>query len=361
MAAWDGDTSEVSAKQTSGGDTGTGRRRGAVVPIAAIVAVLFAIAVGLAVGRLTSVRVGVTAGVAAAILLVALLIFLFNRENLKQALKPALVGPSDQQGRRLKVKLLLNGRDGMAEWLGQQRGSQLEMRWSLRLWRVIWLLATFFVVAGLWWTDRVLGVEVTAVDIGFAGFLAFASLAAFLFTRARLLEMNEDFQATDYELLILNLESERERTAAKLFFKHQFELKRYYDQNLRHNGQVFALGTLCVLVGLATVAGAAYFVVEAKEQALAVQLAVAALGAAGGVLAGAVAAIFIRMYVGTGEALREFHRRLVVTNRLHFANLLTATVSSRRRREKMTEDVIGAACVDGEPEKLQNYPSDEQT
>jgi len=220
------------------------------------------------------------------------------------------------------------------------------------------LLGTFAVIAGLWWTERVLGVEAANVDVAFAGFLAFASLIAFLFTRARLLEMNEDFQATDYELLILNLETDRERTAASLFFKHQFELKRYYDQNLRQNSQVFALGTICVIAGLATVIGAAYFVVEAKDQELAVQIAVAALGAAGGVLAGVVATIFIKMYVGTGTALREFHRRLVATNRLHFANLLTATVSTKSQREALIEKVIQAACLEDKQEDVEEERSE---
>lgn len=293
-------------------------------------------------------RAGLTTVVGGALLAAAWVGISTRQTDLVEALKPALFGPTSQRGDAEGPFPYLNDPKEWELWLRLQRSGQDEMRASLRLWRVIWLIGAVVVPAALWWSDRVMLVDLSTIDIAFAGFLSFIFLLGFFFTRARLKEMNADVQATDYEILVLSMEQTRERTAANLFFKHQFDLRRYYDQNLHQNGQVFALGTLCVLAGLATVAAAAAWVAFGESDELTVQITVGMLGAIGGLLSGGIATIFIRMHVGTGTALREFHRRLVATNRLHFANLLIAMVSSPRKRAALTADLVKAACVDGE-------------
>lgn len=310
-----------------------------------------AVVLGASAWELFDLAIGLTVGLVVSLISFSALGLYGARARLRDVLKPALLGPRNQRDEESGEYQELWDRKRMSAWLQKERAGQHELRASLRLWRVLWLIGAFVVVLSLWWIDRVLQVGLTGVDLGFAGFLVFIFLFGFLLTRARLQEMNADFQATDYEILVLNLKEGHERTAASLFFKHQFELKRYYDQNLRQNGQVFALGALCVLAGLGIVAGAAAWIVINSDSALAVQVAVGMLGAVGGILAGGIATIFIRMYVGTGTALREFHRRLVATNRLHFANLLTATVASPRKRTKLTAELVKAACKDGEGER----------
>jgi hypothetical protein len=292
---------------------------------------------------------GLTVAVCGSLLAIAWAAVGTHQTEWKEALKPALFRPSHRWRDGEKDPFpTLGDREEWERWLHQERSGQVEMRASLRLWRVIWLIGAVVVWAALWWSDRVLFVDLSAIDVAFAGVLSFVFLLGFFFTRARLKEMNADVQATDYEILVLRMDDTRERTAASLFFKHQFDLRRYYDQNLRQNGQVFVLGTLCVLAGLATVAAAAAWIAFGENDEKTVQVTVGMLGAIGGLLSGGIATIFIRMHVGTGTALREFHRRLVATNRLHFANLLIAMVSSPRKRTALTADLVKAACNDGE-------------
>lgn len=291
--------------------------------------------------------VGLTVGVVFVIAGVGSRVCVLNKERLGAILKPALVGP-DSDRDSSKGWGNLDDPDAMRDWLLDQRKGQLEMRTSLRLWRALWLVFAIVAVAVFWWIDLALPYEPSIFDLVFAGFLVFLCLLGFLFSRARLQAMNADLQVMEYEILALSLDGKHERTAASLFFKHQFEVKRYYDQNLRQNAHVFVLGTLCVLAGLAAVAGAAAWI-GLSEDRDGWTNAVAFLGAVGALLSGGVAAIYIQMHSRTGDALKEFHRRLVITNRLHFAYLLTAMDSDQSQRAALTAEIVKAACRDGEP------------
>jgi hypothetical protein len=125
---------------------------------------------------------------------------------------------------------------------------------------------------------------------------------------------------------------DRERRAQKLFQVHSRQLKRYYDQALRHRGVIFVSGLLCILGGFAVVGAA--FVVIAHADDTTEQIVAAALGAVGGVLANFIAVIYLRMFSQTVDSIGAFHDRLVVTHHLHFANFLLAKVGDAGMRDE---------------------------
>ncbi|MCW2986956.1 MAG: hypothetical protein JWR63_4526 [Conexibacter sp.] len=136
----------------------------------------------------------------------------------------------------------------------------------------------------------------------------------------------------DQQDLVELVAEDRERRAQKLFQVHSRQLKRYYDQALRHRGVIFASGLLCIFGGFAVVGAA--FVVIAHADDTTEKIVAAALGAIGGVLANFIAVIYLRMFSQTVDSIGAFHDRLVVTHHLHFANFLLAKVGDARMRDE---------------------------
>lgn len=228
------------------------------------------------------------------------------------------------------------------QWLTTKQANVNRLRDSHRQWRVVWIVVAVALAVGLAFVAAFVGEPVKTPALVVGVFFELVLVTAVLLLRARLKELNGDAQVLEYETLLLGLDRPGQRTAANLLFKHQFELKRYYDQNLRQSGHVFALGTLCVLCGLAIVGGTAYLIREDTE--LAATVATAILGASGALLTGFVARVYIGMYRGSSKSTRLFHERLVTTNRIYLANLLVAT--GEGNRSVLTECIVESMTSD---------------
>lgn len=127
-----------------------------------------------------------------------------------------------------------------------------------------------------------------------------------------------------------------EQRAEKLFKLHQFELKKYYDQTLRHSSWIFLVGIGCIVGGFAVIGVTLYLVQSGVEGTqLSEKIVIAALGAIGGILANFIAVIYLKMHSETLKSLTEFHNRLVVTHHLHFGNFLAAKIADIPQREKV--------------------------
>lgn len=164
----------------------------------------------------------------------------------------------------------------------------------------------------------------TSVVVGACVFGALA-IAGLLVSRQRVQDLEGDIRQADYERgLLLEHATDAER-AEKLFLRQQFEVKRYYDETLRQSSVLSYLGVMCIAGGFAVIGVAFALVVSAPTQTTQ-QIIVAALGAAGGLLANFVAVVFLRMHAGTVKALTNFHERLVSTHHVHFGNLLASRV-----------------------------------
>ncbi len=162
-------------------------------------------------------------------------------------------------------------------------------------------------------------------------------LAATLYFRVHELDRRLDIQDAEGEKDLLTIaEDSIQQRAEKLFKVHQLELKKYYDQILKHSGRIFAVGIVCLLLGFVVIGVTIYLFIfsdSSQLQTLPEKLALAVLGAIGGVLSNFIAAIYLKMHSETVNSLTEFHNRLVLTHHLHFGNFLAAKIGNNDLRE----------------------------
>ena len=233
-----------------------------------------------------------------------------------------------------------------------RRGFELaQERAGLRLWRT---LITFgcggipliFLLAVPEWGEDGTIQDLRWVLAACLTFFELFLLITLLFVRARVANLGAQLQLLEYEVVLTAFEQRHEKTAANLFFKHQVELKQYYDQTLRQNRLAFALGVVCVTFGLAAiVAVAALVLTSPASTTLAANIAAGGLGIVSAVLTGFVARIFLRVYEGTARSLGRFHDRLVATHHYHFANLLTSMIEPSHDRMRALSQLAGAVAA----------------
>jgi hypothetical protein len=73
--------------------------------------------------------------------------------------------------------------------------------------------------------------------------------------------------------------------AEKLFKLHQYELKRYYDQTLRHSSAIFIVGIVCMFLGFAIIVASLVLLRDLPENAgTTTKIVIGALGAIGAIL-----------------------------------------------------------------------------
>ncbi len=165
------------------------------------------------------------------------------------------------------------------------------------------------------------------------GLYGLAFFAVGMLMRQQTRALTEEITELSNELDLMDLFEAEERRATKLLQVNQFDLKRYYDQTLRQGNQIFYVGVLCILLGFAVV-GVAFWLVQGNQLSSSEdKIIVGALGAIGGVLANFIAVVYLRMFSATIESVGKFHQRLVVRDRLNFANILTAKIATVAVRE----------------------------
>jgi uncharacterized membrane protein YdcZ (DUF606 family) len=139
------------------------------------------------------------------------------------------------------------------------------------------------------------------------------------------------------ELDLLSLEDNSiEERAEKLFRLHQFELKKYYDQTLKHSKWIFVVGIVSIGAGFVFIAISFIMLFKFPDRfkTFSDRALVGILGSIGAILSNFVAVIFVRMYSETIKSLTEFHNRLVITHYLHFSNFLVSKIEDKRLREE---------------------------
>ena len=139
------------------------------------------------------------------------------------------------------------------------------------------------------------------------------------------------------ELDLLSLEDASiEERAEKLFRLHQFELKKYYDQTLKHSKWIFVIGIFSIVVGFIFIVISFITLIKFPERfkTFSDKILIGVLGAIGAILSNFVAVIFVKMYSETIKSLTEFHNRLVITHYLHFSNFLVSKIRDERLREE---------------------------
>lgn len=211
-------------------------------------------------------------------------------------------------------------------------------RAGLRLWRTVIVFGSgaipiAFLLSVPEWDNGT--IRLSGWDWKLGACLAFGEfflLISLLFVRARVANLGAQLVILEYEKVLISIDQAHEKRAADLFFKHQAELKQYYDQTLRQNRQSFIVGMICIAFGLAAIIVVAMLLLNSGESTTSAKLAAGGLGILSVLLTGFVARIYLRVYEGSAKALGSFHERLVNTNDYHFASLLISMIEPKSKR-----------------------------
>lgn len=116
-----------------------------------------------------------------------------------------------------------------------------------------------------------------------------------------------------------------EERADKQFKLHQKELKRYYDQSLKHSTMIFVVGIGTMFIGFVIIGVTAYSVTRIDIESTSLIV---------GIFANFIAVIYLRMYSSNSESIRDSHNRLVKTHRIHFGHFFASKIAETINREK---------------------------
>jgi Ca2+/Na+ antiporter len=139
-------------------------------------------------------------------------------------------------------------------------------------------------------------------------------------TRRRSREIEADLRQAKHETAVHDPKGPER--ALQLFLKHQFELKRYYDQTLRHGALVLYTGLLMLFLGAAVVITALFLIEHGNSDD---EIVLATLAGVTGILTNFMGAIYLFMHGRATDAVSEFHSRLSHDHSVQFANLILNT------------------------------------
>jgi len=72
--------------------------------------------------------------------------------------------------------------------------------------------------------------------------------------RIRLRQVENDIYELDFQIDLQEFEvSKQESRAEKILRLNDFQLRRYYDLNIRQNSWVFGLGVFCIVLGIGVI------------------------------------------------------------------------------------------------------------
>ncbi|MFA2691713.1 TRADD-N-associated membrane domain-containing protein [Bacillus mycoides] len=147
-------------------------------------------------------------------------------------------------------------------------------------------------------------------------------------------EYINELQEIENELDLLSIShSSLEERSEKLFKHHHWELKRYYDENLRQSSWIFVVGIVCIVIGFAIIGVTLYFLIASRSNELENKIIVASVGAIGAILSNFIAVIYLKMHSEAVKSLTEFHNRFVNTHHFYFSNFLLSKIQNEDKRE----------------------------
>jgi hypothetical protein len=157
--------------------------------------------------------------------------------------------------------------------------------------------------------------------------LIFGAIAAVLPVRSIEFELQE----LEDELDLSQMGSEsHEQKAHKLLKIQQNQLTRYLTVILAQSRSIFVVGVFAMLVGLAVVIFAIWQTKNATNETE--KVIVGILGAVGAILTNFVAAIYLRMFGETGQAVQRSMGSLTQSANLNFAHVLISKIDDRDLR-----------------------------
>jgi len=161
-----------------------------------------------------------------------------------------------------------------------------------------------------------------------------ASVWAVSLFRSRARRVKEELQEIQFEEELLRSgASAEESRAEELLRMHEYQLRRYYDLNLAQNSWIFAVGILCILLGVAVIA-TTFFIIVHSAGPWQIKVIVGLVGAIGSLMTNYIAAVYLRMNSAITGSLTTFHLTLASTHQLFLANLLVSRIAEPEERWK---------------------------
>jgi hypothetical protein len=151
-----------------------------------------------------------------------------------------------------------------------------------------------------------------------------------------------EIESMESELALISTGTEAiEQRAERLFRTHEIDVRRYYQQTLRHSSLIFITGIVCIVLGFAIIGFSFYaiWIDRSNGEDFDQKILIASFGIASGVLSNFIAIVYLRMFSETLKSLTEFHQKLVSTNHLYFSNFLLTKISSADLRDRVLSDI----------------------
>jgi hypothetical protein len=153
--------------------------------------------------------------------------------------------------------------------------------------------------------------------------------------RARIRRIKEERQEIRFEEELLRSgASAEESRAEELLRMHQYQLRRYYDLNLNQNSWIFAVGILCIFLGVAVIAATLFVIANSEGEPWQIKAILGLVGAIGSLMINYIAAVYLRMNSAITGSLTTFHLSLASTHQLFLANLLVSRIAEPEERWK---------------------------
>lgn len=163
--------------------------------------------------------------------------------------------------------------------------------------------------------------------------------------------VSTEIEALESELILQSTGVDAvEQRAERLFRAHEIDLKRYYQQTLRHSNIISFVGIICLIAGFAIIGFSFYLIWINPNIDLNNKLILSTYGITSGILTNFVAILYLKMFSETIKSLTVFHQKLVSTNHLHFASFLISKISNDADRDKANFE-IASHIVRGEGAK----------
>jgi hypothetical protein len=152
-------------------------------------------------------------------------------------------------------------------------------------------------------------------------------------------QYEEDKRDINFEIELLKYTNTvQEKRAEKLLRINQYELKRYYDLNLRQNYWIFYLGVICIILGVVVI-GVSLYLVTYSSRTWEEKVVMGILGSIGGILTNYVASIYFQMHKAVTQSLTTFYSKLVDNHNLFFANLLISRIENEDKLQEALHDL----------------------
>jgi hypothetical protein len=180
--------------------------------------------------------------------------------------------------------------------------------------------------------------------------LAIGLLAFCADHRAEERRICDELRRAEFECDLLKLRpSGEECSAEKMLGNNDSQLRSYYVLNLEQCSKIFWVGILCLCAGIGVIAATLY-AVKTSTSDQNTQIVVGAVGAVGTILINYVAAIFLKMHSEILTILKDFQSKLVDTQELYLANVLTSRISDDKRSDALKDlSIAMVQCKEKRP------------